>query len=432
MERKTSSGDTNLLVFFNKIFAKIISKSILYICILVIYNYTWRLSMINKTSSIEFKKYGSTYEEHMSVKDNNLICRKLNTSGRIISHMYCFSCPVYIELTEGIASILIGNSLEPDKLETFAIHHYLKIDANKYFNIIPLSQEIESYLITPANYNLRTEFLNPPYVYKPIVSKLQIEEILGYYYVIKSPNYRFKGEAHKHYELTYVDHGSLDTTVEGTTYTLNSYDLMLYGPNQFHTQQITKNKSCSYLTVIFNMDIIDDDAILNRIFHCDNELHNIFNKFVKASSNSLPYSKTLMLCYLQEIIILLTQYDSSGETKHISTGPMQHFQDGLLQEILDYMNSMITEPLTIEEICHKFSISRSSLQTLFRNNLEISPKNYMVQIKLKKSKELIRENKYTISEIAFMLGFSSIHYFSRTFKQHFNLTPSEYAKKLYK
>ncbi len=58
MEMKTSSGDTNLLVFFNKIFAKIISKSILYICILVIYNYTWRLSMINKTSSIEFKKYG--------------------------------------------------------------------------------------------------------------------------------------------------------------------------------------------------------------------------------------------------------------------------------------------------------------------------------------------------------------------------------------
>ena len=49
--------------------------------------------MINKTSSIEFRKYGSTYEEHMSIKDNNLICRKLNTSGRIISHMYCFSCP---------------------------------------------------------------------------------------------------------------------------------------------------------------------------------------------------------------------------------------------------------------------------------------------------------------------------------------------------
>ena len=52
--------------------------------------------MINKTSSIEFKKYGSTYEEHLSSKDNNLICRKLNTSSQVISHMYCFSCEVYI------------------------------------------------------------------------------------------------------------------------------------------------------------------------------------------------------------------------------------------------------------------------------------------------------------------------------------------------
>ena len=388
--------------------------------------------MINKTSSIEFKKYGTTYEEHLSLENNNLICRKLNAPGKVISHMYYFSCEVYIELTEGIAFILIGDSLEASKLETFAVHHYLKIEANKYFNIIPLSPEVESYLITPANYNLKTEFLNPPYIYNPIVSKLKIEEILGYYYVIKSPKYRFKGESHKHYELTYVDHGSLDTTVEGTTYTLNSYDLMLYGPDQFHTQQITTNKSCSYLTVIFDMDIIEDESILNRVFHCDNELHNIFNKFVKASSNSLPYSTTLMLCYLQEIIILLTQHDLSLENKHVSTGSMQHFQDELLQEILDYMNSMITEPLTIEEICHKFSISRSSLQTLFKNNLEISPKNHMVQIKLKKSKELIRENKYTISEIAFMLGFSSIHYFSRTFKQHFNLTPSEYSKKIYR
>lgn len=130
-----------------------------------------------KISSIEFKKYGSTYEDHLSVTDN-LVCRKLNTSGRVISHMYCFSCAVYIELTEGIASILIGDSLDPDKLETFAIHRYLKIEANKYFNIIPLSQEIESYLITPSNYNLKTEFLNPPYVYKPIVSKLKLKKFL--------------------------------------------------------------------------------------------------------------------------------------------------------------------------------------------------------------------------------------------------------------
>ena len=93
---------------------------------------------------------------------------------------------------------------------------------------------------------------------------------------------------------------------------------------------------------------------------------------------------------------------------------------------------MICEPITIEELCSKFSVSRSSLQTLFKNNLNTSPKKYINDIKLAKSKLLIKENKYTISEIAFMLGFSSIHYFSRAFTQHFEMSPSEYSQSVFK
>ena len=63
-------------------------------------------------------------------------------------------------------------------------------------------------------------------------------------------------------------------------------------------------------------------------------------------------------------------------------------------------------------------------------NIARQAKNYLLNIKLQKSKELIRQSQYTISEIAYMLGFSSIHYFSRLFKKYFNTTPSAYAKKI--
>lgn len=389
--------------------------------------------MIDKTSGISFQKFGSVYDEKMIIDPDKLICRELHSTGKIVNHMYQFSCEVYIELVEGLAMLLVGNSLEKNELQTFSIHHYIKIEPNKYFNIIALSNDISCYIITPSNYSFKSDFLNPPYVYHTIIPNINIKEILGYYYVIKSPKYRFNGESHNYYELTYVDHGSLDTTVEGKTYTLESYDLMLYGPGQFHTQQIVTDSSCSYLTVVFDVHIDDDSQILNRVFHCNNELHNILKKFVSESSADIKYSNNLMLCHLQEIIILLLQYDTfNSNAQTITNCSSQYFQDTLLKQILDYIESKITEPLTIEEICHKFSISRSSLQALFKNNLNISPKNYMIELKLKKSKELIRTNKYTISEIALMLGFSSIHYFSRTFKQHFDITPSEYAKKIYK
>ena len=51
---------------------------------------------------------------------------------------------------------------------------------------------------------------------------------------------------------------------------------------------------------------------------------------------------------------------------------------------------------------------------------------------MKNAVELAKENKYTISEIAFMLGFNSIHYFSRAFTQHYEIRPSEYAQTIFK
>ena len=90
------------------------------------------------------------------------------------------------------------------------------------------------------------------------------------------------------------------------------------------------------------------------------------------------------------------------------------------------------QPLTVEYLCDQFSISRSSLQLLFNKNLNTTPKQYINQIKLKKAKLLIKENKYTISEISEKLGFTSIHYFSKKFKKEFNISPSDYAKSIYK
>ena len=143
------------------------------------------------------------------------------------------------------------------------------------------------------------------------------------------------------------------------------------------------------------------------------------------------YNNELMLCYLKVLIIRILQYDFLNSSPVASTPMQQRFENELLNEIILYINDMIYEQLTIEDICTKFSISRSSLQTLFKHNVGVAPKQYISDIKLKKSKLLIKENTYTISEVSRMLGFNSIHYFSRKFKQQYGITPTDYAKTLY-
>jgi AraC-like DNA-binding protein len=59
------------------------------------------------------------------------------------------------------------------------------------------------------------------------------------------------------------------------------------------------------------------------------------------------------------------------------------------------------------------------------------PKEYINEAKLSRSRTLIRNGDRTISEIASMLGFNSIHYFSRKFTHRFGITPSEFSRGIY-
>lgn len=388
--------------------------------------------MYDKTTSAQFRKYGSIYDENKHVNKEGLIQKQVVTSDKVISSLYSFSEVSYIEIVEGMASILISDS-NSSGFKLFAVHRNLEIKPNMYFNIISMTDKTTFNLIIQPSYNLKLEFLNPPYVYNRILPTINIPEIMAYYYTIKSPNYKFKGERHNSYELTFVDNGTLETSIDGVNYKLNPSDLIIYGKNQFHTQAVNNDLSCSYLTIMFDMKCDDDSLICNKVFNCRKELYEAVRRFAKNISSQIPYSKDLILSNFNEIIIRLFQYDYLDiDDSKLPIESHQHFQDELLEGILDYIQKMIAHPVNIEEICSKFSVSRSSLQTLFKNNLNISPKKYINDLKLSKSKQLIKENKYTISEIAFMLGFSSIHYFSRAFTQHYEISPSEYAQKVFK
>ena len=68
------------------------------------------------------------------------------------------------------------------------------------------------------------------------------------------------------------------------------------------------------------------------------------------------------------------------------------------------------------------------LTVLFQKNLQISPGEYIRRIKLQESKQMIREGNLNFTEIAAALQYSTVHHFSRQFKEQFGITPTEYAR----
>lgn len=380
--------------------------------------------MFIKTSNPAFKDFGDIIYDDM---DFNL-SHKINLNNKSIDNLKLVTNDyTFIKVTKGVVMILV--SFDSNNIKSFIINRSLHIKKGIYFNLISISDEASVEVLT--NTEFKSIKLDNPFNYSNISSSLDISEIYTKFYQEKGTNYNFSGEKHSYWELTYVDKGELLTTIDGVSYHLKQGDLIFYAPMQFHTQSTFEKISSSYLTINFKMNFNHADLLCNKIFSLKRDSYFIVTKLIEELSNDNLYSNDLSLCYLKQLIIQMLRLDNSYFHSKPTTHMQQTYENELLNDILLYIDDNIYEKISVSTLCDHFCISTSMLHSLFRKNMNNTAKNYINELKLSKSKELIRNSTHTLSEISEMLGFSSIHYFSKKFKSYFNISPTEYSKSIY-
>lgn len=380
--------------------------------------------MFIKTSNPAFKDFGDIVYDDMDFSSSH----KINLNNKFIDNLKLVTNDyTFIKVTKGVVMILV--SFDSNNIKSFIINRSLHIKKGIYFNFISISDEADVEVLTNTEFKSIT--LDNPFNYSNISSSLDISEIYTKFYQEKGTNYNFSGEKHSYWELTYVDKGELLTTIDGVSYHLKQGDLIFYAPMQFHTQSTFEKISSSYLTINFKMNFNHADLLCNKIFSLQRDSYFIVTKLIEELSNDNLYSNDLSLCYLKQLIIQMLRLDNSQFHSKPTTHMQQTYENELLNDILLYIDDNIYEKISVSTLCEHFCISTSMLHSLFRKNMNNTAKNYINELKLSKSKELIRNSTHTLSEISEMLGFSSIHYFSKKFKSYFNISPTEYSKSIY-
>lgn len=380
--------------------------------------------MFIKTSNPAFKDFGDIIYDDMDFSSSH----KINLNNKSIDNLKLVTNDyTFIKVTKGVVMILV--SFDSNNIKSFIINRSLHIKKGIYFNLISISDEASVEVLT--NTEFKSIKLDNPFNYSNISSSLDISEIYTKFYQEKGTNYNFSGEKHSYWELTYVDKGELLTTIDGVSYHLKQGDLIFYAPMQFHTQSTFEKISSSYLTINFKMNFNHADLLCNKIFSLKRDSYFIVTKLIEELSNDNLYSNDLSLCYLKQLIIQMLRLNNSHFHSKPTTHMQQTYENELLNDILLYIDDNIYEKISVSTLCDHFCISTSMLHSLFRKNMNNTAKNYINELKLSKSKELIRNSTHTLSEISEMLGFSSIHYFSKKFKSYFNISPTEYSKSIY-
>lgn len=103
--------------------------------------------------------------------------------------------------------------------------------------------------------------------------------------------------------------------------------------------------------------------------------------------------------------------------------------------IIEYIEKNFSNPMISNTyLADKIGISEIYLRKLFKTQYGITPKQYLIDIRIKKAYQLLTDTDFTVTAISEQCGFTSVYHFCRAFKEKTGFTPTEYAKqfKIYK
>ena len=257
--------------------------------------------------------------------------------------------------------------------------------------------------------------------------QLWVSSLYTFFYHEKELGFVFPGEAHSMLELTYVDQGSLHSVADGTDILLKQGDLVIYSPNQWHMQHADMDVAPRYVTISFDLGGGDLSALYNRLLHPNQAAITLLQQMLKEQERMDFYSTDLIISMLTQLLLILMRSCNSPieQTKASNT---LHSENEIVRQAQQYIGSHVREKLSVPLVARMVDVSPSYLTALFHKNLQISPGEYIRRLKLQESKQMIRENSMNFTEIAAALQYSTVHHFSRQFKDKFGITPSEYAK----
>lgn len=118
-----------------------------------------------------------------------------------------------------------------------------------------------------------------------------------------------------------------------------------------------------------------------------------------------------------KIIDILEKYKSTKKRK-------------VIEKAVEYINGHYTEPITLNSIADKFFMNASYFCKVFKDEMGESFTKYFINLRIQKAKELMSDPTVKIYEIAGMVGYDDVQYFTRIFKTIVGVTPMQYREKI--
>ena len=250
---------------------------------------------------------------------------------------------------------------------------------------------------------------------------------------------------HPEIELTLVMEGDIAYQVNDSLYQLKAGEGLFCNTNVLHSGHGFEAEDCSYLSITFHPRLLygySSSVMQNKYMHHilkSPSLASIrFSPEVEWQRRVLELIESIRQIRAEEPasmelqiqILLLQIWQQIYE--HVEQEELPRNVNGRdterIRQIMEYIQIHYAEKITLEDLADQIHLCRSESCRLFKRYMNQSMFDYLLDYRIDRSLELLRQAELDVTQISGQVGFANPGYYSRIFKRKMGCTPLEYRK----
>ena len=246
--------------------------------------------------------------------------------------------------------------------------------------------------------------------------------------------YKFDNEtvvshkAREYFQFIYIKSGKFNAQLIDKTVNVGAGSVLIYHPDEPQKYHYADKSYCETVWFHFSgtalKEIMEELGIWqDRVFHISktDEIEFLLSKLLPEHRLKYRGYKISQNAILQQILCQLSRgtlqiNNTFGETRQ------------KIEQVLIKMENGIKDNLTVADYAAEIHLSADRFSHLFTETMGVSPHRYMLELKLNKAKQLFRQTDLNVKEVAEFVGIADPLYFSRLFKKHLGISPTDYRK----
>lgn len=250
---------------------------------------------------------------------------------------------------------------------------------------------------------------------------------------------------HDYYEMVYIKKGTATFMIDGIDVNMTANSLVIIKPQKAH-KFIVRSENCELIVLYFKLresgegtsshaslkdfvEYIEDESVGSYIFlklGKKNDIINVIKRILRERMKPQVWGDFLSCLLVMELFVLLSrtlklEWEQSVKNRNLKLHE-------LLNVAKEYIDQNYAKELTLSQVAKYIYLSDSYFAHSFKDKFGISPKSYILKIRIEEAKELLENTDMKIADVARSVGFSSQQRFNDIFRKFTEMTPLKYRQ----